>query len=119
MPGFHALHHTFLSQLGHREDYRQRLAALHEGWRQAVCRDMAREIPDPAEARVFATLFQALIHGLAIQREANPEAYDPPRMAQVCVQLLNSFILSQQTPSTVAVNSQPRPSRRKSKAGDP
>jgi AcrR family transcriptional regulator len=118
MPGFHALHHTFLSQISHREDFRQRIAALHEGWRQAVSRDMAREIPDPEQARVFATLFQALIHGLAIQREANPQAYDPQRMAQVCVQLLHSFILMQSIPPKWPPTAIRRASRRTSKAGE-
>ena len=117
MPGFHALHHTFLSQISHREDFRERISALHEGWRQAVSRDMANEIPDPAEARVFATLFQALIHGLAIQREANPEAYDPQRMAQACIQVLYAFLASAPTEAPVIVSPKRAP-RRKSKAGE-
>jgi AcrR family transcriptional regulator len=117
MPGFHALQHTFLSQIGHREDFRERISALHEGWRQAVSRDMAREIPDPGEARVFATLFQALIHGLAIQREANPDAYDPHRMVQACIQMLHSFLAAQPTPASAAPSPQ-RAVRRKSKAGE-
>jgi AcrR family transcriptional regulator len=117
MPGFHALHHTFLSQIGHREDFRERISALHEGWRQAVSRDMANEIPDPAEARVFATLFQALIHGLAIQREANPEAYDPQRMAEACIQVLYAFLAVSPAEAPVTVSPKRAP-RRKSKAGE-
>ena len=32
-PEFHCLQYTFLSQIGYREDFRQRLATLYEEWR--------------------------------------------------------------------------------------
>jgi hypothetical protein len=78
---------------------------------------MANEIPDPAEARVFATLFQALIHGLAIQREANPEAYDPQRMAEACIHVLYAFLAVSPAEAPVTVSPKRAP-RRKSKAGE-
>jgi AcrR family transcriptional regulator len=117
MPGFHALQYTFLSQISHREDFRQRLADLYEGWRLAVSRDMAEEIPDPQQARVFATLFQALIHGLSIQREAAPEAYDPRILAQACIDLLSCTLTPRSSPTPKRTIPRGSP-RRKSKAGD-
>src|SRR5947209_4584884 len=35
-PEFSCLQYTFLSQIGHREDFRRRLASLYEGWRSAM-----------------------------------------------------------------------------------
>jgi AcrR family transcriptional regulator len=115
MPGFHALQYTFLSQISHRDDFRQRLADLYEGWRVAVTRDMANEIPDPKQARVFAILFQALIHGLSVQREAAADAYDPRMIAHACVHML-SLILPQPQPTLSHNRKSPR---KKSKAGEP
>src|SRR5262249_40627922 len=37
---FHSLQYTFLSQIAHREDFRQRLADLYEDWR-------CRQAPEP------------------------------------------------------------------------
>ena len=36
-PEFHCLQYTFLSQIGHREDFRKRLASLYEEWRDNLC----------------------------------------------------------------------------------
>src|SRR5262245_33985700 len=39
-PEFHALQYTFLSQIGYRDDFRQRLAGLYESWRQGLAGDL-------------------------------------------------------------------------------
>src|SRR4051794_16026813 len=44
---FHALQYTFLSQIVHREDFRQRLASLYEHWRGLGAADFGREMPPP------------------------------------------------------------------------
>ena len=44
IPEFHALQYTFLSQVGHRDDYRDRLANLYEHWRSFTVADLAEEV---------------------------------------------------------------------------
>src|SRR5919197_2222717 len=41
---FHSLQYTFLSQIGHREDFRRRLASLYEEWRTHMAQDLAEEL---------------------------------------------------------------------------
>src|ERR1700726_3609801 len=43
-PEFHVLQYTFLSQIGHREDFRQRLATLYEEWRTNLAKGIAADI---------------------------------------------------------------------------
>jgi AcrR family transcriptional regulator len=38
-PAFPILQYTFLSQIGHREDFRLRLSRLYEGWRDGMGQD--------------------------------------------------------------------------------
>src|SRR5207244_994276 len=82
---FHSLQYTFLSQIMHREDFRARLASLYEEWRQHLADDLeaelARRHPESkVSARTLATLIQAILHGLAMQRAADPLAYDRQEM---------------------------------------
>jgi AcrR family transcriptional regulator len=97
VPEFDALQYTFLSQLGHREDFRTRLANLYEEWRRHIAQDFTEALQrQPAGTRVspqtFATLVQALFHGLAVQRAADPEAYDPQEMLELCLDLLGNYL---------------------------
>jgi AcrR family transcriptional regulator len=96
-PEFHALQYTFLSQISHREDFRQRLVDLYEGWRSHMARDLevemaAREHGPDVSPRTVATLIQAILHGLAMQRAANPDAYDRQEMLDLCLYLLGSYL---------------------------
>src|SRR5437764_9209133 len=72
VPEFHALQYTFLSQIGHREDFRQRLAQLYEEWRAHMAGDFAKDLapdgeqegggtagPGPASPRTVASFVQA------------------------------------------------------------
>lgn len=96
-PEFHALQYTFLSQIGHRDDFRQRLAHLYEEWRGNIARDIEAELAHDSgatrvSARSVATLVQAILHGLAIQRQADPGSYDRQEMLELCLDLLGNYL---------------------------
>lgn len=96
-PEFHALQHAFLSQISHREDFRQRLAGLYEHWRgrsvKALKRDLKRR-PGVRKVspRVLATLVQAIFHGLAVQRAADPQALQPREIVDLCLDMLAAYL---------------------------
>lgn len=89
-PEFHCLHYTFLSQIGHREDVRNRLDRLYDEWRSGMAQGIAKDI-DPHETaspRIVASFVQALLHGLAMQLAANPNAFDRQEMLDFCLKLV-------------------------------
>jgi AcrR family transcriptional regulator len=94
--GFSALQYTFLSQIGRRQDFRLRLANLYEEWRRDITADLepavARRPGKKASARTLATLVQAILHGLAMQRAADPDAYDRQEMLDLIVALLGGYL---------------------------
>jgi AcrR family transcriptional regulator len=96
-PEFGCLQYTFLAQVGHREDFRQRLATLYESWRAnmtlGLAQDQARGlVARRASPRALATLVQALLHGLAMQAVADPEAFDPIEMLHLCLDMLGTYL---------------------------
>jgi AcrR family transcriptional regulator len=96
-PEFGCLQYTFLSQIGHREDFRQRLAMLYESWRSNMAMglsdDMARRPSARAVSpRAMATLVQAILHGLGMQRAADPNAFDREEMLELCLDVLGSYL---------------------------
>jgi hypothetical protein len=96
-PEFHCLQYTFLSQIGHREDFRKRLASLYEEWRGNLTHGMAGELansPDPpaADPRLLGTLVQAILHGLAMQLAADPTAFDREAMFRLCLDVLGGYV---------------------------
>ena len=95
-PQFGALQYTFLSQISHREDFRRRLANLYEEWRGHMARDLAeasaRRPGKKASPRAVATLVQAVIHGLFMQRAADPDAYDPEEMLELLLDMLGGYL---------------------------
>jgi AcrR family transcriptional regulator len=96
-PAFHALQYTFLSQIGHRDDFRQRLADLYEVWRKGLAADVEVEMggrngATRASARTVATLIQAILHGLAMQRNADPNSFDGKEMLDFCLHLLETYL---------------------------
>jgi AcrR family transcriptional regulator len=99
VPQFHSLQYTFLSQIAHREDFREALANLYELWRVHMAQDFAAKLADKSGRRVaprtFASLVQALLHGLAMQRAADPEAYDHQEMLDLCLDVLGSYLNQQ------------------------
>jgi AcrR family transcriptional regulator len=97
MPEFYPLQYTFLAQLGHREDFRVRLANLYETWRNHMAQDFGVELANkktgrPTDARTLASLVQAILHGLAIQRAADPDAYDRQEMLELVFDLLGNYL---------------------------
>jgi AcrR family transcriptional regulator len=98
-PQFGCLQYTFLSQSNHREDFRQRLASLYEHWRsgmaQGLAIDAAANPPSRAAApRALATIVQALLHGLAMQLAADPKAFDPREVVDLCLDMLGMYVRS-------------------------
>jgi AcrR family transcriptional regulator len=96
-PEFSCLQYTFLSQMGHREDFRRRLATLHEEWRGNMAagleRDLkSRRLPARASPRALASLVQAILHGLIMQLAANPNAFDRSEMLDLCQDILSSYL---------------------------
>jgi AcrR family transcriptional regulator len=97
VPAFHSLYYTFLSQIRHREDFRQRLANLHGMWRVRMAENLAAETPLTTIAadvspRAIATLVQAILHGLAVQRAADPESYDAHEMLRLVLHILTPYL---------------------------
>lgn len=96
-PEFHCLQYTFLSQIGHREDFRQRLASLYEVWRSHMATSLADDLVEqppvrPVAPRAFATVVQAILHGLAMQRAADPDAFDREEVLQLCLDMLRTYL---------------------------
>jgi AcrR family transcriptional regulator len=96
-PAFGCLQFTFLSQIGHREDFRQRLAMLYERWRSGMAIGLSADLAErPAFRRVspraLATLVQAIMHGLGMQRAADPNAFDGEEMMELCLDMLSSYL---------------------------
>jgi hypothetical protein len=91
------LQYTFLSQLRHRPDFRQRLATLYEGWRTQLADGLAADLAaagrrPAASPRAIAALIQGMLHGLVMQRAADPDAFDPEEMLQLCADMLGSYL---------------------------
>jgi TetR/AcrR family transcriptional regulator, transcriptional repressor of bet genes len=96
-PEFHCLQYTFLSQIGYREDFRQRLATLYNEWRtnmaEGLRADLARRPGVPkVSPRTLASLIQGMLHGLSMQLAADPEAFDGREMIDLCLDLLGNYL---------------------------
>jgi hypothetical protein len=106
---FSSLQYTFLAQIAHREDFRERLATLYETWRSNMAhglgQDLARQrAAPPVSPRLVASLVQGILHGLRMQLNADPGAFDPAEMVQLCLSLLGAFL---QLPAPGAAPSRP------------
>jgi AcrR family transcriptional regulator len=96
-PEFHALQYTFLSQISHREDFRCKLADLYEEWRSNMADGLKRNVKKrpavrKARPRAMATLVQAILHGLAMQKAADPEAIDTREIVHLCLDMLGTYL---------------------------
>jgi AcrR family transcriptional regulator len=94
---FGVLQYTFLSQIGHREDFRRRLATLYEEWRSNMAQGLAIDLSrHPATRRIgpraMASVIQALLHGLKMQAAADPEAFQREEMVNLCLDMLGTYI---------------------------
>lgn len=96
-PEFNSLQYTFLSQISHREDFRQRLADLYERWRLRMIEHLELEISRRSGRkkicpRTLATVLQAILHGLVIQTAADPRAFDADKVVAMCLEMLNQYL---------------------------
>jgi AcrR family transcriptional regulator len=99
---FSSLMHTFLAQTSHREDFRGRLANLFEEWRAHMASDLAGPRGGGPGPRAAAILVQALLHGLAVQRAADPAVVEAAGLTDLCQQVV-AFLqaaASQTVPTT-------------------
>jgi len=96
-PTFGPLQYTFLAQMSHRADFRERLAALYEEWRSNMSGGLTKDLeavddPPPFPPRALATFVQALLHGLAMQRAVDPDAFDREQVLELCLDVLGSYL---------------------------
>jgi hypothetical protein len=94
---FGVLQYTFLSQIGHREDFRRRLATLYEEWRSQMAAGLAVDLDrHPAtrhiSPRALASVIQALLHGLRMQMAADPQAFDRQEVLALCLDMLSLYM---------------------------
>jgi AcrR family transcriptional regulator len=93
-PEFHALQYTFLAQIAHREDFRQRLATHFAEWRQVMAAHWQVTAKPTAllaknvSGKTVASFVQALAHGLTVQLAADPAAFDRTEMLELCLTVL-------------------------------
>jgi AcrR family transcriptional regulator len=129
-PDFGCLQYTFLSQIAHREDYRQRLADLYEQWRSnmaaGLADDLRKHSPRSAVSpRAVATLVQALLHGLGMQRAADPTSFDGAEMLELCLDVLSRYLWDQpwacgkRKPAAKKAPAPPNPSKGRRLASQP
>lgn len=91
---FHALQYTFLAQMGHREDFREKLATMFGEMRMgmgahySVSADPTIILARKVSPKTIASLFQAIMHGLTMQLAVDPEAFDRSEMLELCLGLL-------------------------------
>jgi AcrR family transcriptional regulator len=107
-PEFNALQYTFLSEIGHREDFRQRLATLYEEWRTHMAEELARDLHPPSERRpasprAMATLILAILHGLGMQTAADPDAFQREEVLNLCVDMLGAYF-EKESPGPLRTN---------------
>jgi hypothetical protein len=117
-PTFGPLQYTFLAQAAHREDFRERLAGLYEEWRSHMAENLARDLeqvedPPAFSPRAMATFIQAVLHGLAMQRAADPAIAADPEVLAVCLDVLGSYLRVRKPRPRVR---RPRPPSRKAKS---
>ncbi|HKB38030.1 MAG TPA: TetR/AcrR family transcriptional regulator [Gemmataceae bacterium] len=123
-PTFAPLQYTFLAQMNHRADFRQRLAALYEQWRSNMSEGLTNDMeavddPPPFPPRALATFVQALLHGLAMQRAVDPDAFDREQVLELCLDVLGSYLrLRSPRPRARYPKSPAKSSRRKKNHSD-
>lgn len=96
---FHALQYTFLAQIAHREDFREKLASVYAEWRNGMAAHwQVTGKPEAAIAknvsgRTVSSFVQALMHGLMVQLAADPDAFDRTEMLELCLGVLGPLFI--------------------------
>ena len=57
-----------------------------------VAGELGRRPGKKASPRAVATLVQAIIHGLFVQRAADPDAFDDEEMVDLCLDMLRTYL---------------------------
>ena len=83
-----SLLHTFLAQIGHRDDYRSRLAFVLAALRD----DLAAVFPTCADPSATASIILGAILGAWTQLQVEPSALEPSRLAAALKRSLSSLI---------------------------
>jgi AcrR family transcriptional regulator len=122
-PTFITLQYTFLAQMGHRPDFRERLARLYAEWRGHMGGSLAEELaeadnPPPAAPRTVASLVQAILHGVVMQLAADPDAFDREEMLALCLDLLTRYVRVR-LPASAAGKKKPRRPNRTARSSRP
>jgi AcrR family transcriptional regulator len=96
-PQFGILQYAFLSQIGHREDFRRRLATLYEEWRSQMAAGLKEDFAGSngnqrVSPRALASVVQALLHGLGTQAAADPRAFDRQEVLNLCLDMLSVYM---------------------------
>jgi len=84
------LAHAFLAQVRHRPDFKAKLAGVNTGWRAHIAADVAASgiaAPPTAVASIIMALFQGLTEQLAV----DPDAFDRPAVAELCLRMLGTL----------------------------
>lgn len=95
---FHALQYTFLAQIAHRDDFREKLASAYAEWREGMAEQWRKTKPayglaKHVSGRTVSSFVQALVHGLTIQLAADPDAFDRNEMLELCLSVLAPFFI--------------------------
>lgn len=91
---FHALQYTFLAQIAHRDDFREKLASVYAEWREGMAAHWqvtgkpGSAIANNVSGRTVSSFVQALMHGLTVQLAADPDAFDRTEMLELCLGVL-------------------------------
>jgi AcrR family transcriptional regulator len=99
---FAQLQYSFLAQTRARPDYRERLADLYDQWRTHMANGIrSAGIAPHLDPRLLASFVQALLHGLVMQLQADPQAFDGAAMLQAAIDLLGRLFAA---PAKSALN---------------
>ena len=81
---------TFLAQMNHRPDFRNRIAEANAGWRRMLAADyeLSTAGQPKADPNAVASILMALLSGLDGQLIADPNAFDRTLVAELCMRLL-------------------------------
>lgn len=70
---------------------------MYEEWRIKITGDLIQEfapVTNALDLRNLATLIEAVLHGLSMQRAADPDAFDPKIMCDLVVNILFTYMKS-------------------------
>lgn len=90
------LQYTFLAQMSHRDDFRARLAAEYVAMRGDLAADLAGRAEagghDADELQAIVAVALGAINGLIMQRNVDPESYDPVRAVRVLRDMISGHL---------------------------